>query len=192
MANEIDLFNLEDPKSVARKIITLERPIDLRLILERRVKIPEEYEKRELSFDDGNGLKIFDLIRDDLVKFSKAGYPENLQTPVFEAILNAYQHGNQRDPNKKITFAYDIGDIALNILVEDEGGFIDPVFVPFILRHRERDVRKKFINFYEFSGREKPKENNGTGTSFMHAYMDEVNYYLGERGMIVHLIHNKI
>ena len=44
--------------------------------------------------------------------------------------------------------------------LEDEGGIIKSVFTPFILRHREVDVKSKFINFYEFSGEDKPQTNN--------------------------------
>ncbi len=95
------------------------------------------------------------------------------------------------DSNKSITFAYRIGSRSLDIIVEDEGGIIKSVFTPFILRHREVDIKNKFINFYEFSGEDKPQTNNGTGTSFIHAYMDEVNYYLGDNGLAVHMVKKK-
>ncbi len=191
MVNEIDLFNLEDPNSIIRKIINGEEEIILAEIAQRKVSIPIGYELKELHLKSGNGKEINSLINEEIKKFKEAGYPENIYTPIYEAILNAYQHGNKRDPNKKIIFAHKIGETSLDIIVEDEGGVIEGVFVPFILKHRERDVRRKFINFYEFANKEKPQSNNGTGTSFIHAYMDEVNYYLGENGLIVHMTENK-
>jgi len=189
MVNEIDLFNLEDPNSIIRKIINGEEEIILAEIAQRKVSIPIGYELKELHLKSGNGKEINSLINEEIKKFKEAGYPENIYTPIYEAILNAYQHGNKRDPNKKIIFAHKIGETSLDIIVEDEGGVIEGVFVP--LKHRERDVRRKFINFYEFANKEKPQSNNGTGTSFIHAYMDEVNYYLGENGLIVHMTENK-
>ena len=190
MVNEIDLFNLENPDSIVRKIID-KGEINLAEIAQRKVSIPIGYEVKELNIKTGDSKEINSLINGEIKKFKESGYPENIYTPLYEAILNAYQHGNKRNPDKKVIFAYKINDLSLDILIEDEGGVIDSVFIPFILKHREKDVKRKFLDFYEFADREKPTTNNGTGTSFIHAYMDEVNYYLGERGLIVHMTENK-
>jgi len=135
MVNEIDLFNLEDPNSIIRKIINGEEEIILAEIAQRKVSIPIGYELKELHLKSGNGKEINSLINEEIKKFKEAGYPENIYTPIYEAILNAYQHGNKRDPNKKIIFAHKIGETSLDIIVEDEGGVIEGVFVPFILKH---------------------------------------------------------
>ncbi len=69
---------------------------------------------------------------------------------------------------------------------------IDAEFIPFIDRHRKGDYKKKFIDFYKFTNKEKPATNNGTGTSFMHTYMDKIEYYKSEgRGLAVVLTKNK-
>ncbi len=189
--NNIDLFNLEDPNSIVRKIICKDKEINLKEFVETKFVIPLDYIIKEFKIKKGDSLEINSLIDDEMKKFRLEGYPENIYTPIYEAILNAYQHGNKRDQNKKVIFAYKLNNANLITLVEDEGGIIDPLLIPFILKHREMEFNKKSISFYKFSQREKPKENNGTGTSFMHIYMDKINYYLGEHGLIVHMIKNK-
>src|SRR3989344_5808560 len=136
MVSEIDLFNLEDPNSIIRKVVGDDELIDISELAQRRVQIPVGYEIKELSIENGERKEISSLI-------------------------------------------------------EDEGTILNSTFVPFILKHRESDVKSKYIDFYKFARKEKPKANNGTGTSFMHAYMDEINYYLGEHGLMVHMVKNK-
>ena len=191
MVSEIDLFNLEDPNSIIRKVVGDDELIDISELAQRRVQIPVGYEIKELSIENGESKEISSLVEDEIKKLVNEGYPDNIYTPIYEAILNAYQHGNKRDPDKKVRFAYHLGESHLDILIEDEGTILNSTFVPFILKHRESDVKSKYIDFYKFARKEKPKANNGTGTSFMHAYMDEINYYLGEHGLMVHMVKNK-
>ena len=104
-------------------------------------------------------------------------------------MLNAHQHGNKANPDKKITLAYQIKNDKIRAAVIDQGGVFKPDFVPFILNLRQQGSYKKvFHNFYSFSDVEKPLTNNGTGTSFMHAYVDDVSYLKSpEGGLVVHL-----
>ena len=190
--NNMDLFDLEDPSSLIRRVLIKDnKNINLKEFLETRFIIPADYDIKEFNLKEGNSLEINSLMDDKMQKFQSAGYLENIYTPIYEAILNAHQHGNKHDLNKKIRFAYKLSDSNLNILIEDEGGIIDSVFMLFILKHREAEFNKKSINFYKFSQRQKPEKNNGTGTSFMHIYMDKINYYLGEYGLIVSMIKDK-
>ena len=55
----------------------------------------------------------------------------------------------------------------------DQGGILDPEFIPFVLKHKQnvQAIKKQYIDFYDFTKREKPSINNGTGTSFMHTYV---------------------
>ena len=49
-------------------------------------------------------------------------------------------------------------------------------------------MHKQFIDFYQFTNRKKPNTNNGTGTSFMHTYVDNVQYFKSAQGgLVVHL-----
>ena len=61
----------------------------------------------------------------------------------------------------------------------------------FILKIRGHGLEETFVDYYEFTGREKPKSNNGTGTSFMHCYVNEVTYHKGPRGLAVRLVQRK-
>src|SRR3989344_5524916 len=96
MVSEIDLFNLEDPNSIIRKVV-----------------------------GDDELKDISSLVEDEIKKFVNEGYPDNIYTPIYEAILNAYQHGNKRDPDKKVRFAYHLGESHLDILIEDEGTILN-------------------------------------------------------------------
>ena len=66
----------------------------------------------------------------------------------------------------------------------------------FILALREKDLSNDgFIDWYKFTNQKKPSysDNNGTGTSFMHVYMDRIRYFrcndLG--GLAVYMRKNK-
>ena len=116
------------------------------------------------------------------------GCNANLFTALYEAILNGHQHGNKLDPEKEVVVAYKIDSHSAEIAIIDQGGEVNPAFIPFIFKHRREDTQKSFINWYDYSKLQKPGTNNGTGTSFMHTYVDNVQYFKSEEGgLVVHL-----
>ncbi len=188
-----DIFNLDNLESVVRNKFGTNKEVKLKDLTNNYSAIPNDYERIELKLESE---EVFSELRDKIqpicTEFEKEGYGANLFTAVYEAVLNAYQHGNKKDTSKKITLAYKHSLEHLDLMVEDEGGVVDSNFVPFVLRHREGVYKEKFLNFYEFSGKEKPDKNQGTGTSFMHQYVDSVNYLISEKGgLIVHMVRNK-
>jgi serine/threonine-protein kinase RsbW len=62
------------------------------------------------------------------------GYPEEdilaVRVAAYEAVSNAFQHGNQRDPNKFIDFHYLVTRDEMWLQVEDQGPGFDPDRVP--------------------------------------------------------------
>ena len=117
------------------------------------------------------------------------GCHTNLMAALYEAVLNAHQHGNKGDHKKKVTIAYKITPGSSEIAIIDEGGEFNASFIPFVFKHRNGEHKERFVNFYEFSGSPKSTERNlGTGTSFMHTYGDKVGYFKSEKsGLVVHL-----
>lgn len=85
-----------------------------------------------------------------------------------EAFMNAIQHGNHNDPNKKIAVESLITSEKIDISITDEGVGFDPEGLP---DPRQGD------NLYKCSGR---------GVLLIRAYMDVVEY--NERGNCVHMI----
>ncbi|MDR1052679.1 MAG: ATP-binding protein [Planctomycetaceae bacterium] len=47
-----------------------------------------------------------------------------------EALANAVEHGNEKDPNKKVHFACNLNDDLISVRIEDEGPGFDPDAVP--------------------------------------------------------------
>ena len=205
MAQEIfeDIFDKDNMNSVVwqtvKKNVKLEEvvwqiargkdKIDLRNFDLDTYEIPVSYITITLVIDSDNYAQQIRRTVDRIVEAAeKRGCSPNLHTAIYEAALNAYQHGNKCDPDKKILISYVLRDNTIEVAVIDEGGEIDTKFLPFILKHKSEGCKDQYIDFYEFTGQDKPKRNNGTGTSFMHAYVDDVFYFKSaEGGLVVHL-----
>lgn len=122
------------------------------------------------------------------------GYAPNIFTALYEAVLNAHQHGNKLSEEKQIKVSHRINSEKLEIIVEDEGRKLPEYFVPFLINLRSKIGNEgKFVDWYKFSNAKKPSTNNGTGTSFMHTYLDSVMYMRSEElsGLAVYMTKNK-
>ncbi|MBR9691393.1 hypothetical protein GOV06_01280 [Candidatus Woesearchaeota archaeon] len=187
-----DIFDFENLDSIVRKVFEQEGLVSLSKLNDKKVSIPADYKIKEINLETGEPSEMRLAIEPISQEFEKAGYGPQLFTALYEAVLNAFQHGNKKDSSKLIRVGYKISEEQVDIMVEDQGGELDPNFIPYILEHREERYKNHFKNFYEFSGKEKPSKNHGTGTMFMHQYTDRVNYYHSENdGLIVHMIRKK-
>ena len=88
-----------------------------------------------------------------------------------EAFINAVQHGNKMEPDKKVKIDYSVGSDKIEISMTDQGGGFDPESVP-DPRYGE--------NLYKPEGR---------GLLLMHSYMDVVEF--NERGNRVRMVRYK-
>jgi len=190
----VDIFDVDNIGSIVRRIVRERGMVRLADFDVKPYKIPDGYQVSVFMFPPV--VHIDDLrhvqasIQPIFQEAQRLGFPDNLSTAFLESVLNAHQHGNQNQPNKKVTVAYKITPAFVEIAVMDEGGIIDPELIPFVLRHRESRHKGKgeAINFYEFTRRQHPPGHNGTGTLFMHLYTDKVTYYKSEKGgLVVHL-----
>lgn len=169
-----DAFSLES--SLSKK--TIDKKINI-IELEPKIKIPNYYDKVNIKLDNTQyAKKIREIIEPISNGTENLGYSPNIFTALYESILNAYQHGNKYNDKKKIIMASSINPNKLEFIIADAGKTLHEKFFRFILKQREKsDENSNFINWYKFSGEKKPETNNGTGTSFMNAYMDEVKYF---------------
>ena len=55
---------------------------------------------------------------------------EDLKTALAEACINAIEHGNKFDQNKKVVVTLAANDSSLQVIVHDEGEGIDPEKIP--------------------------------------------------------------
>ena len=83
---------------------------------------------------------------------------------VREAVANAIQHGNRRDPRKKVQVDLEVREVELVIRVRDEGSGFDPALVP--------DPRAP----------ENLLKPDGRGIFYMGKFMDQVAYEFGHEG----------
>ena len=109
------------------------------------------------------------------------GKHERFYAGVNEAVRNAYQHGNKKDPAKKVTVSYKITEDTFEVVASDEGGKLNASFIPFILLHRYRELNQP-LSYYQFSGTKQSYENSGIGTFVIHMVSDEVNYFRNSNG----------
>ena len=192
----VDIFDVDEIDSVLRQKLRREE-INLREFNVPVYEIEPDYkvEQFRLSSDRKLYLKqVRTSIENTSGMAESKGFNHNIFTALYEAVLNAHQHGNRADSDKRIILAHNIEDEIAKFVVVDEGGNINPEFIPFVLRHREgrHEKGRKIVDFYKFTNTKKPACNNGTGTSFIHMYMDDVAYYKHvEGGLAVHLIKKK-
>ena len=81
-----------------------------------------------------------------------------------EAVNNGIIHGNKRDPNKKVTLTFEVGDSLLTVRVGDEGPGVDPTTLPDPLA--EENLLRE----------------NGRGVFLMRSLMDEVEFNHSSHG----------
>lgn len=186
-----DILNFVNDKSLVREKAKKEGLVKLLDFPEvPTFEIPKSYIIKEYNFPSEN---YANPIRNATGKISniaeKKGCGGNFFTALYEAALNAHQHGKKCDPNKTVKFAYSIKENKIRTAVIDQGGILEPDFLPFLTNLRlTGDYKNKFHNYYDFSKTNKSSINNGTGTSFMHAYIDDVAYLKSpEGGLVVHL-----
>lgn len=193
-----DIFDIDHIDSVIRRILRERGEVDLNTFNIPTYDIKDSYTVKEFKFDADRKVyarQVRGAIGSVVEEAETKGYNANFFTALYEAVLNAHQHGNKLDSNKTVTLAYKIAQDTLEIAVIDQGGKLDPEFIPYVLKHKQNKqaLDKEFIDFYKFTNRVKPGTNNGTGTSFMHTYVDNVQYYKSAQGgLVVHLtIENK-
>jgi len=104
----------------------------------------------------------------------KAGFDEEeidrISMAVREATVNAVLHGNQYDPKKRVTVAFEATAESLSVSVRDEGKGLDPNRVPDPLAPE---------NLLKQSGR---------GIFLIRAFMDEVRFRDMDPGTEITLI----
>jgi serine/threonine-protein kinase RsbW len=104
----------------------------------------------------------------------KAGFDEEetdrIAMSVREATVNAVLHGNQYDPKKRVTVAFEVTAESLSVSVRDEGKGLDPGSVPDPLAPE---------NLLKQSGR---------GIFLIRAFMDEVRFRSMNPGTEITLI----
>jgi len=75
-----------------------------------------------------------EAIRETVVIAEKMGLSpdriEDLKTALAEACINAIEHGNKFDENKKVRVTVFADDSKLQVIVHDEGEGIDPEKIP--------------------------------------------------------------
>ena len=95
---------------------------------------------------------------------------DRLAMAVREATVNAVLHGNQYDPKKRVTVAFEVTPEILTVAVRDEGKGLDPASIPDPLAPE---------NLLKQSGR---------GIFLIRAFMDEVRFRSMDPGTEITLI----
>lgn len=189
-----ELTNLDNPKSLLRQIIQGDIIITKGIIkLENmpipKFEIPDEYAVYNILVRDKNIVTISnEYVTNIMNKTITKGYPANLNEGIMNALNNAYDHGNQKNGNRRIQLAYKITKTELDVIVSNEIGELNTDFLAFIIKLQNNKQSKQFIDYYEFSKRKKNPMHQGIGTYMIHKFFDEVKYYKGPlNGLAVHM-----
>lgn len=104
----------------------------------------------------------------------KAGFDEEevdrISMAVREAAVNAVLHGNQYDPNKRMTIAFETTPETMTVSVRDEGKGLDPSGIPDPVAPENLLLQ------------------SGRGIFIIRAFMDEVRFRNMEPGTEITLI----
>lgn len=175
-----DIVSLLDPNSILRSAFKE----DISLVTYNLPEfIPDQtYTSLDINIGkDQDTLDYQEKIAEICKNARHTGKQERFHAGVNEAVRNAYQHGNKKDPMKKVTVSYKSTRDAFEVVVSDEGGKLNVHFIPFILLHRYNELTQP-LNFYQFSGTQQAYENSGVGTFVLHMVSDEVNYFKNPSG----------
>ena len=85
-----------------------------------------------------------------------AKYCFAIRLAIEEALVNAYRHGNRRDPTKKITISYDVQPDQMTIRIADEGKGFNPQYL------------------HDPTSDERLSDPEGRGVMLMRSFADEV------------------
>ena|SRR3989338_315957 len=189
----LDLMSLDDLESLARQPFAGPDAINLAEVNMPPMSVSDVYSTIDISIRTGSVeemKKVVDGLGENMgLDLKKL----RLYAPLYEALLNAFQHGNKRDSARPIRLHYARMPEQIELLVEDNGGILNPNFIPFVLRQRQHIPGQNNVNFYEFCGVEKPDTNLGTGTFFIHAGSDEVTYHKsGNNGLIIRMVKSRV
>lgn len=142
----------------------------------------EDYTTLDIHIQKGESVFNYNPALTDISQLAKhTEKQDKFYTAIYEAVRNAHQHGNKKDPSKKITLSYKSTEDSFEVIVSDYGGRINANFIPFVLLHRQ-GISNPY-NFYQFASNVKQlPENSGIGTYIIHMICDEVNYYKNKNG----------
>ena len=119
-----DIFDLKDISSVVREVTRQSGPVSLENFKVYPFAVPEDFERVELEFSPKD---YREKIKRDIKPFVDYacfhGIPENIYTALYEAVLNAFEHGNGKDPHKKVTLAYKISNEGAEFAVIERRAF---------------------------------------------------------------------
>lgn len=135
--------------------------------------------------DGSNSLLSFAKkeLKPHLTKFS------NAFTPVYEAVKNAYEHGNAHEKDAKILLSTRKDGSGLEVLVGDEGRQgIHPEFWTFV--NKVYDHSDTVTNWYDYSKEQRPPEHAGLGTLNIHRGTRDFTYHKSEElgGLLVRML----
>ncbi len=175
-----DICSLENSESIIRRPFHGE--IDLRDYILPRFVPGDDYTSIDICVKESEQpFDHYDKLREICTRGKHTGKHEKFYAAVIESFRNAHQHGNKKNPDKKIILAYRATDNGFEVVVSDEGGIINADFIPFILLHRQGlDQPYSFYRFSPLAVR--GPDNSGLGTSTIHLSADAVNYYVNETG----------
>lgn len=182
MENIKDLLDLTEKDSLVRT--PFRGILDLRELDLPTISFPIDGFK-DISFIPKRGLDLEFLSESLRKRLSNMGvtkdYIRKTTSSLFEAIKNAYEHGNKESPEKLILLAESIDEKNVEFLVGDIGGRIDANLIPYLLLFRQGKHKEFYTDiedFYSFKGDMfAPSGHSGAGTKVIHTGFENVKYF---------------
>ena len=124
---------------------------------------------RTIKLEIASRYEMLEMIQTVLEQIaSMVGFGEEathfMSVAVRESVVNAIKHGNQANPEKRVTLTFVLSRSALDIQVQDEGLGFDPRTIPDPL------------------AQDNLLKTDGRGIFYIRSFMDAVSYSFPSRG----------
>ena len=141
----------------------------------------KEHKKLQFKFNNIDDWRIYCKgLKKDLYDFDySADEIERFSIAIDEMCLNAFDHGNKRDPQKYVTISGSINCKDINIFIEDEGDGFNPDSVPDPVSNIEEMIESDNEDDYI----------HGRGIWITKEFLDSVEY--NKKGNSVRIIKQK-
>lgn len=189
-----DLADLANRNSVIRAHMAAQGPIYLAEFSKQQVHLDRSWKRRIYTPDelmksgDSTPAQAMRRVADEYKNLLSERRMSPAGTGAYEAIRNAFEHGNNERGDLRFLVAERWNDTTVELVVEDSGaGGIRHEMFPFISEVQKK--RQAAKGFYEFAGEVNPPDHVGVGTKVMMVGFDEVRYFAGGQlgGLLVHM-----
>lgn len=200
MFPETDLRNLDEYNSLLRSIARKYDEVDLKSFTEQPIFDYSGFDRKKINLSSRLGENAYPSERQAFTKYLfedlEKIYPNlrknhvNILSMGFDEILkNAHEHGNLFDSKKSLGIGRKFTEDGLELIVEDEGGKLEPEFLPYTSYLYDYISEGISVDGY-YKHVRTPEKNfhSGSGLKTVFSIYDEVTFHKSDIGGLLVLM----